>query len=195
MFKSVIISLLVVTTVWLFALFQPQNVYADLNEPNTERESISSINQQTAEINANHLATRSDTQIEIINISGTKLNIQLSDIKIAWQQFKENQALHKQLSVQPKAIYVLYNNFTDSFQQADVTIGYDVNELSQDNPSTLINLSSRLSILPSGRYTEQQIQAAWQQVDYGKPLKYILEVHNLNPTNTVESTKMFVAYK
>lgn len=207
MFKSVLISLLVISTVWLLALFQPSNVYAD-SDTNVDPQPESTVQANSVAISHKQVTTKLVPNVaastindaaqvynETIKIVGSTLNIQLSDIHIAWLDFKDNQALHKQLKAQPKTIYALYNNFTDSFQRADVTIGYDINELSKIKHATLINMNNSLTILPLGKYTDSQLRTAWKKVNYAKPVQHILEVHHLNPANAVESAEIFVTYK
>ena len=194
------------SVVWAIAVFQPAFAVANettkllTKQPTTQQSSAKSGEQNLSfEHKQPALAHAEKISIQYnfknIKISGVTQNISLSQISSLWQDFGDNKKLQSRLKKNPSKVYVYYRNFSSDYESAEASIGYGISELS--NPSREIKLPATNfeSLLVKGKYTDMQIQQTWKKVDYRKDVVAIVEVHNLNADNSVNSSEIFVSYK
>lgn len=202
--NSIITSILIVALVWGGVLFLNSNANAIVQQTtqnvktivaeSTEAAAVTPLNSDKDQTAAPQEPVNNTFKNQQLKIAGIQKNIALTDIHQLWLTFNSQSKLHDSLKVQPTKVYVLYSGITDSFQQADVTIGYDIKELKQhSNP---FNLDMRHSevILPAKPYTAAQLATAWEKIDYSKSVNFVLETHSLNKSGNTTSTTMLVSY-
>ncbi len=189
--SSIFTSFIIVTVFWGLTLFQGNIANAIQTQSISESASntLDKIN-RTAVTKAPKITT-----IEPVHIAGIKQRIELNDIQKLWQQFNSQSELHNTLKDQPKKVFVLYNALSKNYQQADVIIGYETNELTRvENPYS-IDISHHSVLLPAKKYSELQLANAWEKINYSKVINYVLEVHSLNTVGETTSIQLSVSYK
>ncbi len=194
LFNSVLTSFFIVAIFWGVALFQGQIAHAIQPQkisqgPRSEVKEINGVKEQTVFISTKAVKPES------IHITGIRQHVELADIQMLWQKFNSNTELHKQLKHHPNKVYVLYQKISQSYQQAEVTIGYDITEMRQFDKHYSIDISQKSVLLPSNKYDETQLSEAWKKIDYQKVKEYVLEVHTLNQSGETTSTQVFVSYQ
>ncbi|MBQ4864123.1 hypothetical protein J8L98_20750 [Pseudoalteromonas sp. MMG013] len=186
--NAIITSVIIVAAFWGLALFQGNNVAAQELNISPVTHTIE-LNKVTPIDNENDKITP-----DTIRIAGVHKHIQLINIGQLWQRFNQKSTLHQALKTTPKKVYVLYSAFSNNYQQADVVIGYDINNLSQFDKLYTVNTSHYNELLPAKKYTEIQLANAWKEIDYSKKVAYVLEVHALDLSGKTTSTQVFVSY-
>jgi hypothetical protein len=194
LFNSILTSFLILATFWGVALFQGKIAHAIqphkvIQEAQDEVKKTNEVKEQTV------LNLAEAVKPEYIHIAGIRQYIELADIQPLWQKFNKHTELHKHLKQQPKKVYVLYQRISKNYQQAEVTIGYDINEMRQFDKHYSIDISHNAVLLPAKKYNKTQLSEAWEKIDYKKMKEYVLEVHTLNQTGETTATQVFVSYQ
>lgn len=190
-FYSMFTTFFIVILFWSLAVFQTniaqafeqKNVEITFNK-NNEIEQISNITEETK---------RGKSQP--IKLAGIKEHIKLQDIKILWDRFNEATELHNNLKSQPKKIYVVYQKVSNNYQEADVTIGYNIDAISKFNNAFSVDISEQEILLPKKQYSDIALAEAWEKINYSKNIHHILEVHSLDLAGKTTATQMFVSYQ
>jgi hypothetical protein len=191
LFNSIFTSFIIVATVWGVALFQGKIAHAI--QP---KKVIQTVQNEAKEVKEPSIVNLTKAvQPESIHITGIRQQIELADIQLLWQKFSDRAELHKHLKHQPNKIYVLYQKVSENYQQAEVTIGYDTNEMTQFDKHYSIDISHNAVLLPANKYDKKQISDAWGKINYQKIKEYVLEVHTLNKFGETTTTQVFVSYQ
>ncbi|KPZ70339.1 hypothetical protein AN944_02411 [Shewanella sp. P1-14-1] len=193
LFNSILTSVLIVILVWGAALFQSPDANALIQASPQPNKSITSNTIEPTSVDSN--STPAIKVNQQINIAGIRQNIAIADIHQLWQTFNDQAELHASLVVQPTKVFVLYSAMTNSFERADVTIGYDVKELKQHPNTYSIDTKNGDIILPEHPYTAAQLATAWEKIDYSKTVNFVLETHFLDNSGNATSTTMLVSYQ
>ena len=166
---------------------------------------LDKVGEQTAKLNqmVHQLKATSETKAkpktdsadEIINISGITERLPLSALDSLWLQFDKASQLHGKLKRTPNKVYVVYRDFSDNFDRAKITIGYDVSQLKRGITDEKINLSALKPLLAKQSYSMTELKAGWEQVNYGPSLNRVVEIHTLNSKGKTIASELFVAYK
>lgn len=190
LFNSILTTCIIVAAVWFIALSQSSFAFAAADQEQK-------ITTTTTVKKSSPVAPQAETikKAEVLHIAGITQKIHLVDIQKLWQKFTDRSTLHKQLKQKPQQVYVLYKALADNYQVADVTIGYNINELRKFNDHISVNTAHYENLLPPKPYTEQEISKAWKKINFRQKVDYILEVHNLNNKGDVTTTELFVSYK
>lgn len=189
--NSIITSFIIVAVLWGGALMQ-------LPEANAiEHKDIKkNIAIEEAKVNkpiANVMAIK-DVQ-NITHISGLQQQIMLKNVDLLWKTFSTMSALNQSLKQQPKKVYVLYDSFSKNYQKANVTIGYDINELTKFDRHYSVNINEFKPLLPAKHFEDGELAKAWDKIDYNRKVNAVLEIHKLDKTGKPQSTQMLVSYK
>lgn len=188
LFNSILTSFIIVATFWGLALFQGKIAHAI--QP---QKIIQEVQKEVKEPSIVNLTKA--VKPESIDITGIRQQVELADIQLLWQKFNNSTKLHKHLKYQPKKVYVLYQKISKDYQQAEVTIGYDINEMTQFNKHYSIDISHNSVLLPENKYDKTQLSDAWEKINHQKIKEYVLEVHALNQQGETTTTQVFVSYQ
>lgn len=199
LFNSILTSLVIVAIFWGAALFQTNIAHAfepEKTSPTLTKEvkTKEMVKKQKSTTIA-QISKANIQKAETIHIAGIHQRIELADIHFLWQKFSDRPELHKHLKHRPKKVYVLYQNINKNYQQAEVTIGYDINELSKFTKHYSIDTSQYTVLLPASKYDKKQLSEAWGKMNHHKAKEYVLEVHTLNKAGDVITSQVFVSYK
>lgn len=189
--NSVITSFIIVVALWGAALMQLP--VANAIEHKDIKKNIANEDAKANKVTANALAIE-DVQ-NIIHISGLQQQIMLKNVDQIWQTFSTMSALNQSLKQQPKKVYVLYGSFSKNYQKANVTIGYDINELTKFDRHYSVNISEFKPLLPAKHFEDGQLAKAWDKIDYNKKVNAVLEIHTLAKSGKPQSTQILVSYK
>lgn len=129
-----------------------------------------------------------------IKVSGVEKHSSLDQVSTLWQSFEQANYLHSTLNASPTVVYVFYDAFDKSYQQADILIGYDVADLTRYKHSESIPFKEFTSVLTKSHYTKKQLSDAWKTFDYRKKVKAVLEVHTLATLGNKAQTALYVLY-
>ena len=187
---SLITTGVIATCVWGIALLQLQPAKAmplgsktTLEVKAVQAKDVSNT-VETAKIKAN----------ADIKITGVSKHMSVGSVLSLWQTFNNDTALHQQLKMQPSKVYVFYRNFTKSYQEADITIGYLTQEMRQLRNVDTIASGSFDTLLTKGSYSNEEIAAAWKKIDYRNNLNAIVEIHQLDKAGTPIAVELLVQY-
>ena len=191
LFNSILTSFILVATFWGVALFQGKIAHAIQPKKN-----IQEVQNEVKKVAVQPVIKLTETvNPDSIHIAGIRQYIELADIQLLWQKFNERSELHKHLKQQPNKVYVLYQKISKDYQQAEVTIGYDINEMTQFDKHYSIDISHNAILLSENKYDKKQLSDAWEKINYQKIKEYVLEVHKLNQTGETTATQVFVSYQ
>lgn len=191
LFNSILTSFIIVTTFWGVALFQGKIAHAI--QPKKILQGVQSEVKKVKEPSIINLTKA--VKPESIDITGIRQQIELADIQLLWQKFSDRAELHKHLKHQPNKVYVLYQKISENYQHAEVTIGYDTNEMTLYDKHYSIDISHNAVLLPANKYDKKQLYDAWGKINHQKIKEYVLEVHTLNKSGETTSTQVFVSYQ
>jgi len=190
-------TFIIVAIVWGIALLQMSSTSEekDLTENSQKHETQMNVKTgspatsratiQDSAIAANQLST---------NIAGVNAYISIANIDRVWQSFKDKTLLHARLIKQPNKVYVYYRNFSNDFQSAEVTIGYNADIIKPLSQPTAQVKGSYSMLLGKGAHTEAKLAEAWTKIDYRKQLHSVVEIHYLDKNSLPTSTEMLVKY-
>lgn len=188
---SMFTSFFIVIIFWSLALFQSNLAQAFVQK--TVEKKVNKENEIEQVIRSTEI--RKQVEPELIKLAGIKQHIKLQDIKILWGRFNEATELHNKLKSQPKKIYVAYQKISNNYQEADVTIGYNINEITEFNNVYSVDTSEQEILLPKKQYNEIALAEAWEKINYSKNIHHILEIHSLDFAGKTTATQMFVSYQ
>jgi len=125
------------------------------------------------------------------NIVGISRTINLSAIDKVWQDFEANTELSKQLSSETYTIFVVYSDLNADYSRAKVSMGF----LDSSMSGTKIPLpgGKKVSLLARGQHSADKIYKAWNNIDYNKFVKSVLERHDYIGTD--EKVSVSVIYQ
>ena len=190
-FNSILTSFIIVATFWGVALFQGKIAHAI--QPKKIIQGVQSEVKKVKEPSIINLTKA--VKPESIDITGIRQQIELADIQLLWQKFSDRAELHKHLKHQPNKVYVLYQKISENYQHAEVTIGYDTNEMTLSDKHYSIDISHNAVLLPANKYDKKQLSDAWGKINHQKIKEYVLEVHTLNKSGETTTTQVFVSYQ
>lgn len=182
---SVMASAAVVIAVLILALNQPSNALMITAKPLLE---------ENATPNRKLVAAKSEITPSAAGLVGVSQKISLAQLPMLWQAFNDKASLHQLLRKKPSRIYVYYRQFSALYDEATVTIGYDVKELLQPEIQTTLPEMSLQQVVLSDPYQEVQLGNAWQTIDYRQGVQAVVEVHELGADSEIKRSAMFVAY-
>ena len=191
LFNSILTSLVVVALFWGAALFQSNIAAAFVGKDDAVEVNVVA-NKAKPQVT---VESSKVVALSVQTISGVTEQLLLADILQLWQQFNADSELHNKLTNQPNKVYVYYRGFSNNYQQANVTIGYDVALLQKPRLPVVIDTQEQEILLVAGEHGEAELAAAWNQIDYQALPQHVLEVHSLNPAGETTSTQLFVSYK
>jgi predicted transcriptional regulator YdeE len=195
LFPSLITSFVIVSVIWIIAIFQPNAALAndDPKVSTTQSKQAPPIKYKKktlakAKNNLPHF------NFENVQISGVSQNISLNQLPSLWQEFNENKTTQSSLKKNPSKVYVYYRDFSSDYESGKVSIGYDIKELKEPRNNISLPLIHFLPLLSKGKYDDLQLQQAWEKIDYRKNVTAIVEVHYLNADSSVNNSELFVSY-
>lgn len=191
LFWSILSSFIILVVFWSVALFQ-SNIAIAFEERTIEN----TITNEQLLNNTRKIDKAKQEQLTKISVSGIKQEIALNQINKLWQQFNNDEHLHRQLKKQPAKIYVVYQKLSDNYQKALVTIGYDIQIIDRDNTIvTQLNTQDLLILKPLKKYTDSELTEAFEKINYSKPIDYILEIHSLDLSGETIASQLLIAYQ
>lgn len=194
-FQSIIVSALVVAAGVSAAVLQPQAVDASYVEDNVDKVAkphvlVPSKPRRPVDIQS------SDVTVKVRTIVGNSDMLAIADVNTLWQAFYSNDALHARLQAVPTRIYVAYQDFSGDFERARITIGYPRDAVSSAPVLGTVNLKPGryTQVLPTAKYNSQDIESAWQTLDYQRLIEQVIEVYHLSASNKLIANNMLVLY-
>ncbi|MRI34918.1 hypothetical protein EOPP23_18240 [Endozoicomonas sp. OPT23] len=177
--NSIITSAAIVLSAWSLVMFQPIPSNAmDLTEAS-----------EAAAPPAFKLFTAH-------SITGVTQKTALNSVNLIWDKFSRDSKLQGKLKKQPVTIFVLYRNISKNFQSADITIGFDSRDLTdQMRPVSLASPSDYEVLLPTGKHSSNSITDAWNKLNYQKDIQSVLEIHTLDKESQPLDVQVLVNYQ
>lgn len=206
LFGSLVSTAIIVTGVWGVAMMQIP-AESPVNTEQAETAQGSTTNKITVHAstlvektkkkltfkpeNTHKGANTATNQIKLVGISR---DIKLTNISGLWQSFEMDNPIQNGLKDNPKKVYVYYRNFRSNYQEAEVTIGYDASLFKNPAATTSIINSGYQSLLNKGAHPNSKLLAAWQDIDYQKKVKAVLEIHYLDSSAMPVQSELLVKY-
>ncbi|TQF71410.1 hypothetical protein [Pseudoalteromonas luteoviolacea] len=192
--SSILVSGAIVLSVWGVALLQPTQAVALTKQksPALNNERVQTAIEETSATSKRHSLTTK--HLNKVIIQGNTATIATSDVARLWQDFGDNDRLNGNLKKAPNAVYVYYRNFSANFDSATVTIGYPVANLTKPSATTTIAPADYQPLLSRKKYTQKQLEEAWQAIDYRRNIQHVVEVHYLSETGDTTATEMLIHY-
>ena len=187
--NSLLITAGIVAAVWSLALLQPAKAKTLEGSQTTFTAMKETQGKQLSVAKSNHAIAKNQ-----ITIAGKTQTLPIEQVSQLWQSFNQDVSLNASLVKQPNVVYVLYRDFSNNFDIANVTIGYSVDALANVKQPIVIPSSRYQPLLSKRKYSDQELANAWQTIDYRKALSHVLEIHYLSPNNTVLRSEVLVNY-
>lgn len=188
--QSVIVSALIVGTVWSTALLQPQIATAHSLEEMPQAKLVVTPIEVKHGDNAQKLAVSFSAH----TIVGNSDTLDIAEVGELWQAFTDNAALHARLKKAPTRVFVAYQDFSNDFKRARISIGYDRKIVSLAGAGISLKAGMHTQILAPAKHSPQEITQAWQTLDYRRPIEQVIEEYQLAENNTLIASNMLVLY-
>lgn len=122
--------------------------------------------------------------------------VALDNVPSLWGEFEKRLPHQENLPTSSDRFVAVYQNFSSDFAQADVTIGVGLekresNSTSHELPST----PNKQQLLTRGQYRAADLENAWQDINFTKPIEAVVETHYINLLGQEESSQLVVYYK
>ncbi|WP_077285167.1 hypothetical protein [Cognaticolwellia aestuarii] len=203
LFVSILTSIIIVVIVWFGVIYQPSSTDIDIITSDQAHEIAKEITAGTSPFIAKKIKTntdKNDVKYAVYNtpvrsVFGVEQHMKINDIEQLWSKFYRDQALQSKLNDYPTAAYVLYRNISKDFKNADITIGYHSDELSNKPTGVLLPVGYYQTVLTGNDITSIQLLKAWQKLDFSREVTAVIERHQLNKSADVTSVRMQVIYK
>jgi len=122
--------------------------------------------------------------------------VALDNVPSLWREFEKQLPLQENLPTSSDRFVALYKNFSSDFTQANVTIGVGLDQSESNNTShELPSTSNKQQLLPRGQYSAEDLENAWQAINFTKPIEAVVETHYINLLGQEESSQLVVYYK
>ncbi|WP_417436675.1 hypothetical protein [Idiomarina abyssalis] len=188
--QSVIVSAFIVSVVWSAALLQPQIATAhSLEEAPQAKLVVAQAGGQHGD-NTQKLAVSFNAH----TIVGNSDTLDIADVGELWQAFNDNTALHARLKKAPTRVFVAYQYFSNDFKRARISIGYERKIVSLADTGFSLKAGMHTQILAPAKHSPQEIEQAWQTLDYRRPIEQVIEEYQLTENNTLIASNMLVLY-
>ncbi|MDK2596606.1 hypothetical protein [Pseudoalteromonas obscura] len=194
--SSFAISGVVVVSIWGVAMMQFPLMAATehSDKPDVQVEAPNLATKQPS-LRPNTTEAVKGVRINTMSISGVQQKIAIKHIAKLWETFENQQALNKNLLRYPRKISVYYQNFSQDFQQAEISIGYLSDIVRSANQSTTIQGGRYERVLQKAAHSNEELADAWKKIDYRKNLQSVLEIHYLDASGHPVSSEFMVNYK
>ena len=188
--QSIIVSVLVVGGGWSAALLQPQvgNAHSTEGKPKAQLASVQMEAQNGEDMQESVVRSKART------IVGASDTLDFADVGKLWLAFNDNTVLHARLKKAPTRVFVAYQDFSNDFKRAHISIGYERTIVSLADAGISLKSGLHIQILAPAKYTSEEIEKAWQTLDYRRPIEQVIEVYQLSADNTVMASNMLVLY-
>lgn len=198
LFASVITSGVIIAAVWGLAIFQLPSANA-ISQTEKPLPSLAQRDKSAADKAANTLLPKKQkinaSSLIKLNLTGVKKTIAFGDLPLLWQEFESSKDIQNSLKDHPEKVYVFYQNFSNNYQKAEVTIGYNSTQVRDVRPTTIIREARYKPILEKAQYSVFELANGWQNIDYTKQVKSVLEVHYLNNRGDTIASEVLVSYE
>lgn len=186
---SIVVSALVVICVWCLMIVQPSKAHAISKPVSMGSNKTFEIIKQQPQSNLNEVEKGS------FLIDGISQKIAVSEVNTLWEHFNNAKQLHNRLRKQPSSIIVFYTDFSDNYQTANVTIGYNASDLKSPVAPIKVSKGKYTTLLKRDSYTNNQIAQSWSSINYQKAPIAVLEIHTLNANGETNSSELYVKYE
>ncbi|WP_298445397.1 hypothetical protein [uncultured Ferrimonas sp.] len=112
--------------------------------------------------------------------------IALTETPAMWVQFYQQQ---QQPLTAKQQLLVRYNNFNPDFSDADITIA-----VAAEHRRALVPQRLGTTLLATGNHSAETLTQAWQQIDYGRGVAAVVEIHDLNQHGLPNQSELTVYY-
>ncbi len=124
-------------------------------------------------------------------VVGIKRESELMKAADVWQAFSEQSSLSNQLDSYTISVFAIYSNFNSDYSRATISIGYDKPGMKGD--SFTMPIGETQSLLKPSNYGNNELVNAWQDIDYSRTVKAVVERRDY--TQNSELTSLFVIYQ
>lgn len=124
-------------------------------------------------------------------VVGIQQETDLMKAQEVWQAFSEQSSLSNQLDSYTVSVFAIYSNFNSDYSQATISIGYDKPGMKGD--SFAMPTGQTQSLLKPSNYGNNELINAWQDIDYSRAVKAVVERRDY--TQNSELTSLFVIYQ
>ncbi|MCV6620565.1 MAG: hypothetical protein OIF51_02310 [Cellvibrionaceae bacterium] len=125
------------------------------------------------------------------SVIGIQRSTELINVEKVWQEFASNSALSDQLDSYTVSVFAIYSDFNSDYSRATISIGYD--KPSMKGEQQLIPKGKIETLLKPSNYGNNALLNAWQDIDYSKAVKAVVERRDY--TQNSELTSLFVIYQ
>lgn len=191
LFGSLVVTGLIVATVWGVALLQPGSSFA---AKHAEEETVVVPEKTDVEkvLQPQTQAGESFSAVDLVSVTRT---IAISEVGSLWTSFTSSPRLNQSLTRSPDRVFVFYRNFSSDFQSAKVSIGYSEDVMGKTETDTRVPAGRYQAVLARGAHTDAKLASAWQNIDFRKPLNSVVEIHYLNDQGATVTSEMLVDYQ
>lgn len=122
--------------------------------------------------------------------------VALENVPSLWREFEKQLPLQENLPTSSDRFVALYKNFSSDFTQADVTIGVGLDQRESHSRSLVLpSTPNKQQILTRGQYSATDLENAWQEINFTKPIEAVVETHYINLLGQEVSSQLVVYYK
>lgn len=185
---SIVTTIIIALVVWLIMLWQPPESWSN-DAVSYEKLLALTANNQTETMPSKKPASSSDTMVnasdvkqsnafqqDTVDIVGLNRRISLVDISKLWREFTDKKHLERAISTDTFDVYAVFSQFNASYSVADVSIGYERAALNDSAVTTqTLPTGKRFTLLSQGHYSNVDIVAAWENIDYRRGLIAVIE--------------------
>ncbi len=180
LFASIATTVAITGAVWGLVLFQPALAESP-KAPQVEEQLKPTHNALTG--NEHYLR-------------GVTKTISLKAMPALLEEFEDSYIQTGKLPENFDRIIILYQEFNASFTEAKVTIGFNVAKSPLANDQIKLPPMDRTELLlKRGDHSESELTKAWEEINFQKSVKAVIEIHFLESRGEPESSQLSVYYQ
>lgn len=123
-------------------------------------------------------------------------NVPFDNVLALWTEFEEQLTDLDQITMTTDSVVLLYRNINSDFTRAHITIGFIVMQHAPEPKDIeLPSTQEYQQLLSRGPYSDSDMEGAWEEIDYRRPIDAVVETHYLNPLGQEELSQLVVYYK
>ncbi|MGV2986690.1 hypothetical protein ACE1OE_03525 [Vibrio sp. E150_011] len=189
LFASLLTTMLIAGTIWGAVLMQPVMAESSSKTQTSKTTDKTTINQQVKQKSS----TNNNTYIH--SVVTKNISLDANTVAALWVEFEDKITKQENLPETLDRLVVIYQNMSDNFSHATVSIGFPVEASTQkDGYIELISSAQGQQLLNRGEHSKTEIANAWEAINFRKPVKAVIETHYLNALGQEESSQLVVHY-
>lgn len=187
LFASLLTTMIITGTIWGAVLMQPVMAESSSKTPLSQGAEKTPTKRQPKQ----QAQKKNKTYIRSV----VTKTISLDAVAALWIEFEDQIIKQEDLPETLDRLVVIYQDMDKDFSHATVTIGFPVEaSIQKDGYIELISNAHGQPLLNRGEHSKAEIANAWEDINFRKSVKAVVETHYLNALGQEESNQLVVHY-